>query len=210
MQNVYKLADLSLRPTRSASAAPRADAAADTLLLSYIASGDKDAMAILFKRHHVRIYRFVARIVKDQCDAEEIVSEVFFQVWRHAGSFRAESQVSTWLLAIARNLALSALRQRPEDALDDAVALTLVDPADGPERAAQARDRRKLLQLCLRRLPPGERAVIDLVYYHQQTITETSQICGAPEGTIKSRLFAARKRLAALLRDAGVQSSYAC
>lgn len=204
MQNIYRLSDFS--PRHRGSVSPTED----EVLLTSIAGGDKAAMRALFERHRVRIYRFVLRIVRDRCEAEEVVSEVFFQVWRRAGMFRGQSQVSTWLLAIARNIALSALRRQPKEIMDDAVAMSIIDPAGDPENTAQVKDRSKLLQLCLARLPPRERAAIDLVYYHHKSISEISQICGAPEGTIKSRLFTARKRLSVLLRANGVESSRAC
>ena len=85
------------------------DTSPDAALIRSIAVGNKDAMRILFTRHRVRIYRFVLRFVADGSTAEDLVSEVFLDVWRQAPDFRGRSQVGTWLLAIARNKALSTL-----------------------------------------------------------------------------------------------------
>ena len=94
----------------------------DEALIGRIAAGDKLAMQVLFARHHVRVYRFVLRLMGDPSRAEDLISEVFLDVWRQADRFEARSQVSTWLLAIARYKALSALRKRPDEELDDETA----------------------------------------------------------------------------------------
>src|SRR3954449_6232891 len=84
----------------------------DESLIKRIAGGDKLAMQVLYTRHHVRVFRFVVRLVHDESMAEDLISEVFLDVWRQANRFEGRSQVSTWLLAMARNKALSALRRR--------------------------------------------------------------------------------------------------
>src|SRR5438046_2533010 len=107
-----------------APAARRASAsgAADETLIARIAAGDRLAMRVLFARHHVRVYRFVLRIVRDEARAEDLISEVFLDVWRQAADFEARSTASTWLLAIARFKALSSLRRRCEEPLDETMA----------------------------------------------------------------------------------------
>src|SRR5262250_4017729 len=100
-------------------------ATSDEALIARIASGDRLAMQVLFARHHVRIYRFVLRLVRDQWKAEDLISEVFLDVWRQADRFEGRSAVSTWLLAIARFKALSALRKRPDQELDEETAAAL-------------------------------------------------------------------------------------
>src|SRR3954449_2516362 len=102
-------------------------ATSDEVLIGRIASGDRLAMQVLFARHHVRVYRFVLRLVRNESAAEDLISEVFLDVWRQAGSFEGSSAVSTWLLAIARYKALSALRRQPEEELDENIAEALED-----------------------------------------------------------------------------------
>src|SRR5262245_11067911 len=102
-------------------------------LLGTIAAGDQRAMQVLYARHHVRVYRFVVRLTRDRSLAEDLVSDVFIDVWRQAGSFKGKSQTSTWLLAIARYKALSALRAHSDAQLDDNAAASVVDPADDAE-----------------------------------------------------------------------------
>src|ERR1700732_5240030 len=92
---------------------------ADELLIGRIARGDRLAMQVLVARHHVLIYRFVLRLLRDEMAAEDVISEVFLDVWRQASRFEGRSAVSTWLIAIARFKALSTLRKRREEGLDD-------------------------------------------------------------------------------------------
>src|SRR5919204_2298242 len=108
-------------------------ATSDEVLIGRIAKGDRLAMQVLFARHHVRVYRFVLRLVRNESAAEDLISEVFLDVWRQAGSFEGRSAVSTWLLAIARFKALSALRRRPEEELSEEAAANIADPVDNPE-----------------------------------------------------------------------------
>src|SRR3979411_1942211 len=117
-------------------------ATADEVLIGRIASGDRLAMQVLFARHHVRVYRFILRLVREETKAEDLISEVFLDVWRQADRFEGRSAVSTWLLAIARFKALSALRRRPDEELDEEAAEAIEDPGDDPETSREAKDRR--------------------------------------------------------------------
>ncbi len=176
----------------------------DETLLELIAAGDRFAMQVLFQRHNVRVYRFVLRLSGNAAAAEEIVSEVFLEVWRHAATFQAKCQVTTWLLTIARHKAISALRRRSEAPLDDEMAATIVDPCEDAEAALDRKDRSKLIRACLARLSPLHREIIDLVYYHDKSVDEVAGIVGAPKSTVKTRMFYARSHLAKLLRAAGL------
>ena len=135
------------------------------------------------------------------------MSEVFFDVWRGAGRFKAESQVATWLLAIARYKAISALRRRSEAQLDEHMAEAIADPRDNPETHADRQDRCEIIQRCLTRLSPRHREIIDLVYYHEKSVKEVAQIVGVPEGTVKTRMFHARKHMSKLLAAAGIHGA---
>jgi RNA polymerase sigma-70 factor, ECF subfamily len=177
----------------------------DEDLLQSIADGDQGAMRVLYARHSTRVYRFVARLTGDASLSEDLLSEVFLYVWRQAGAFEAKAKVSTWLLAIARYKAISALRRRPHEQLDDVTAAALEDPADNPEIAFHGQQRSALVRKCLMKLSPAHRQVIDLVYYHEKSIDEVAQIAGIPANTVKTRMFYARDHLAGLLVEAGVE-----
>jgi RNA polymerase sigma-70 factor, ECF subfamily len=180
----------------------------DEALVLAIATGDKQALQVLFGRHNVRVYRFVLRFLNDEAAAEDLVSEVFFDVWRQANRFEARSQVSTWLLAIARNKALSALRRRSTEELDDEVAEFIEDPADSPEVTMQKKQRSSILAECLTQLSAAHREIIDLVYYHEKSIDEVAEIIGVPQNTVKTRMFYARKRIAELMNGKGLDRAF--
>ena len=182
-----------------------AKATTDEVLLQLVANGDKDAMRVLFARHNVRVFRFLTRIVGNEATAEDLLNEVFLEVWRNAGRFEARSQVSTWILAIARFKALAAMRRRRHDELDDEASEMIEDTADDPEVAVQKTERSALLQQCLKQLSIAHRQVVDLVYYHEQSIEEVAEIIGVPSSTVKTRVFYARKRIAELMAERGLE-----
>lgn len=87
-------------------------------LLTRVVAGDQSALSMLIARQQTRIYRFALRRVRNEAVAEEITNDVFAEVWRTAGSFEGRASVSTWLLSIARNKAVSSLRKRREESRD--------------------------------------------------------------------------------------------
>lgn len=183
-------------------------ATSDEVLVQLIAGGDKDALRVLFARHHVRVFRFLTRIVGNDASAEDLVNEVFLEVWRNAGRFEARSQVSTWMLAIARFKALASMRRRQHDELDEEASEMIEDTADDPEVAVHKTERSALLQLCLKQLSVAHRQVVDLVYYHDQSIEEVAEIIGVPASTVKTRMFYARKRIAEMMAERGVERAW--
>ena len=185
-----------------------AQAASDDVLIARIAQGDRLAMQVLYGRHHVSVFRFGLRLVRDEQVAEDLISEVFLDVWRQAGKFEGRSAVSTWLLAITRFKALSALRRRNDVELDDEAAGAIEDASDNPEVAVQKKDTGEVLRKCLMALSPEHREIVDLVYYHEKSVEEVGEIVGIPENTVKTRLFYARKKLAELLKVAGVERGW--
>jgi RNA polymerase sigma-70 factor (ECF subfamily) len=178
-----------------------------TTLIARMAVGDKLALQVLFARHHVRVYRFIMRFVRDRAAAEDVLNEVFLDVWRCAATFRARSSVATWLLAVARFKALSSGRRRCDAELDDDTAASLVDPSDDPETAVRKKDQCLILRRCLTRLSPEHREVVDLVYYQGAKIEEVAEILRIPPATVKTRMFRARRRLSELLAAAGIDRS---
>ena len=180
----------------------------DEVLIARIAGGDRLAMQVLFVRHHVRVYRFVLRLVRNEATAEDLISEVFLDIWRQAGKFEGRSQVSTWMLSIARFKALSVLRKRPEEELDEETAERIEDQSDDPETTLAKKDKGALLRQCLSALSAEHREIIDLVYYHEKSVEEVAGIVGIPEATVKTRMFYARKKLSELLKEQGIDRGW--
>jgi RNA polymerase sigma-70 factor (ECF subfamily) len=174
-------------------------AQSDEALMKRIAAGDPCAIQILYARHHVRLYHFIARMITDAGRAEDLVSEVFIDVWRQADRFEGRSQVSTWILSIARFKTLSALHRQRNSLIDEGDMELIEDPANTPEEAALNRDRSAQLRMCLAQMSREHREILDLVYYQEKSVEEIAEVIQIPKSTVKTRMFYARKRLARLL-----------
>ena len=183
-------------------------AAADQDLMRRIAGRDQTAMSALYARHHVRLYRYLVRLTRNEAIAEELMNEVFLETWRKAGSYEGRSSVSTWLMSIGHNRAISLLRKRGEEALDDNMAMKIADEDDTPEVALQKRGKAEVMRACMEQLSADHREIIDLVYYHDKSVSEAAAIIGIPENTVKTRMFYARKKLAELMREAGLDRGW--
>jgi len=192
-------------PPRPSTPIARPHATSDGVLVARVAGGDRWAMEVLYARHHVRVFRFVLRLVQDEPTAEDIATDVFLDVWRHADRFEGRSAVSTWVLGIARFKALSALRRRSAEPFDGEGAKAVEDPADTPAVALEKKNTSEIIRQCLTELPVEHREIIDLAYYHEKSLEEVAEIVGIPKNTVKTRMFRARTRLAGLLREAGIR-----
>lgn len=180
----------------------------DEGLIERIAAGDKLAMRTLFTRHQVRVFRFLHGILRDQSAAEDLLNDVFIDIWRQAGRFEGRSSVSTWILAIARYKALSALRRPHTAELDEEKAAAIEDESDDPEVVVQKQDKGTILRACLAGLSAEHREIVDLVYYQEKSIEECAVIVSIPENTVKTRLFHARKRLAEIAKGKGLDRGW--
>ncbi|MGB0086817.1 MAG: sigma-70 family RNA polymerase sigma factor [Rhodomicrobiaceae bacterium] len=183
-------------------------AADDRDLIRRIVARDQTAMSALYARHHVRLYRYLVRLTRNEPVAEELMNEVFLETWRKAASFEGRSAVSTWLLSIAHNRAISVLRRKAEVPLDDAMAVQLADDDDTPDVTLQKRSKAEALRACMERLSVDHREIIDLVYYHDKSVSEAAEIVGIPENTVKTRMFYARKKLGELMQEAGLDRGW--
>jgi RNA polymerase sigma-70 factor, ECF subfamily len=180
----------------------------DEVLIANIAKGDQRAMAALFGRHRVPVYRFVLRMVRNEATAEEVIGDVFLDVWRQAATFEGRSAVSTWIFSIARFKALTALQRRREEEWDEDKVSVVADEADDPEVVLTKKDKTTALRHCLQRLSAEHREIVNLVYYQHKSIQEVAGIVGIPEGTVKTRMFYARKKLSDLLRQQGIDRGW--
>jgi RNA polymerase sigma-70 factor (ECF subfamily) len=178
----------------------------DGALIKSLAAGNKRAVQVLFTRHNMRIFRFVLCIVRDEALAEDLVSEVFLEALRNASKFEGRCKVSTWLLAIARNKAITVVRRCSDAQLDEELATTTENPSDNPETTFE-KNRSEVLRKCLTQLSPMHREIIDLVYYHEQSVAEVALIIGTRESTVKTRMFYARSQIEKLLKKSGIDKA---
>jgi RNA polymerase sigma-70 factor, ECF subfamily len=191
-------------PARNAT---EQESASDVMLLKHIAEGDKAAMHILFARHRTKVLRFIQRMVRNPAIAEDIVSQVFLDVWRSANRFEGRARVSTWLLSIARFKAINSRRERMHGNIGEDDVHGIADAGDTPEIVLDRKETKGVLRACIDMLSPAQREIIDLVYYREKSVAEASKIVGIPCATVKSRMFYARKQLARMLVSAGFEAS---
>lgn len=194
--------------TRIADGGAIMTAVDDRELMRRMVARDQTAMSALYARHHVRLYRYLVRLTRNEAVAEELMNEVFLESWRKAASYEGRSSVSTWLISIGHNRAISVLRKRSEEALDDNMAASIADEDDTPEVALQKSGKAAVMRACMDELSADHREIIDLVYYHDKSVAEAAEILGIPENTVKTRMFYARKKLAELMREAGLDRGW--
>jgi RNA polymerase sigma-70 factor (ECF subfamily) len=183
--------------------------AEERAMLKAIAAGDAKALERLFAHAQTRVFRFIMRIVRNQAVAEELLNEVFLSVWQGAHRYEGRSEPMTWMLSIAHNKTVSALRKKTEVlGIDDEIANNLVATEDTPDVAAQKHDKSAKIRACMLDLSPDHRAILDLVYYQEQSIAEVAEVLDIPENTVKTRMFYARKKLSELLRERGIDRGW--
>jgi RNA polymerase sigma-70 factor (ECF subfamily) len=167
-------------------------------LLARIQRADEGAFRELYRAFSRRLYAYVLRQLNDPAQAEEIVADSLYEVWRAPARFRGDSQFSTWLIGIARNKVLMAYRSRKPDAqhedIDDVKETIASEDASAFDLLAQAQ-RREGVRHCMDRLSDEHRECVHLVFYEGMALAEVASIQGCPEGTVKTRLFHARQKL---------------
>jgi len=160
----------------------------DLALVAAIRSGEQSAMAALYDRYSSVVYSVALRVLGDTGAAEDILQEVFLQLWRNPGSFDASrGNLGAWLAVIARNRAIDGLRKRrPESDIEDVVLSIEPDLADEADRARAAQKLRGLLGT----MPAAQRSALEMAYFEGLTHTEIAAKTGEPLGTIKTRIRA--------------------
>jgi RNA polymerase sigma-70 factor, ECF subfamily len=185
--------------------APVDNAPPDFALIQQIATGDSRALEMLYQRHGLALLRYLTGQLADRAQAEEVLQDVMFAVWRGAAEFRGESHVYTWLISIAHNRAINARTRLPHDnhepidRLDTMVATTppLIDSLLEQLEQVQVR-------AALSHLPAAQRETLELVFYHALNGPEAARVLGIAQGTVKSRLHRALITLRQLLKEARI------
>lgn len=156
--------------------------------MSAIRSGDQSAMAALYDRYSSIVYSVALRVLGDTGAAEDVLQDVFMQLWRNPSAFDASrGSLGAWLAVIARNRAIDALRKRrPENDIENIVISVETDMASEADRARSAERVRSLLGS----MPAAQRSTLEMAYFEGLTHTEIAAKTGEPLGTIKTRIRA--------------------
>jgi RNA polymerase sigma-70 factor (ECF subfamily) len=178
----------------------------DRAALARVVERDQAAHRVLFERYYKRVLAFVRRRVGDDGLAEEVATDVFFEVWRNASAYRGESPVTTWIFGIANLKALSARRyfaqpRRASVRLEDDEALSrFADPADQVESIGARQDLARLVR-AIERLPAGHRDVLRLAFIEGCSYPEIAERLAISEANVKTRVNRARARLRTLTQS---------
>ena len=167
-------------------------------LLRRIAAGEEAAMAEFYKSFKNPVYRFILSRMNDPFEAADILNEVMLEVWRGAGRFQGRSAVKSWIFGIARHKTLDRLRSRQRNAAR-AGEEPSVDIADenavDPTEAIAATQHAEFVRHCLDRMSEAHREVLHLTFFEDLTYGQIAEIAGCPEGTVKTRMYHAKRAM---------------
>jgi RNA polymerase sigma-70 factor (ECF subfamily) len=161
-------------------------AAEDVALLTGIEQGDTQAMASLFDRYSGTVYSVALRVLKDTGQAEDVMQDIFIQIWKKPGAFvSGRGSLGAWLVVVARNRAIDALRRRrPTDSVEDVVLASSTDLAAEAERNTLM----EKVRIHLGQLPPEQRKSVEMAYFEGLSHSEIAEKTGDPLGTVKTRI----------------------
>ena len=161
----------------------------DAALLALVQRGDESAMASLFDRYSKIVYSVALRVLRDPASAEDVLQEVFMQIWRNPNSFIAtRGSLGGWLAVVARNRSIDALRRkRPSEAVEDMALASNYNLADEAERNSLMEKARGVI----RQLPIEQRKTLEMAFFDGLTHSEIAEMTGDPLGTVKTRIRSA-------------------
>ncbi|HMQ31144.1 MAG TPA: sigma-70 family RNA polymerase sigma factor [Chloroflexaceae bacterium] len=181
----------------------------DEVLIVHVASGDSRALEQLYSRYGRVVYGLALRMLSSAEQAEDVVQETFWRVWRRAATFQSASGLfAPWLFGIARNLCIDELRRRQArpavSPVEDQVLTAIPDPQPAVDELTWEAERRRLITSALGELPPDQRQVIELAYFAGLSQREIAEQLANPLGTVKTRVRLALQKLKGLLQHQGV------
>ncbi len=193
-------------PLPRVSGSEMAQASNEPALLTQIALADQSALSALYDRYHRLLYALAFKILRSPTEAEEVVLDVFCQVWRTAASYNAaRGRVDAWLFTLTRSRSLDRLRvlariKRTATAVEDAATVEPPAQIAGPEEDAILSERRAGVLAALDHLPKEQREVLELAYYQGLTHVEIAAQTGQALGTVKTRIRLGLSKLRESLR----------
>ena len=183
----------------------------DSALVERMMAGDESALGALYDRYAGMLFEMLVRILRDTSAAEEVLQDLFLQLWRGASRFDASrGSLPAWLLVIGRNRALSRLRRRERrEILEDPEEFSLeaVPSAGDLEDEAWRMQLMQRLRSAMATLPPEQKEALELAYFEGMTQTEIAARTGSPLGTVKSRVRAAMQSLKQFFDDGTTRQS---
>lgn len=161
----------------------------DASLLTQVQRGDEAAMAALFDRYSKVVYSVALRVLRDPASAEDVLQEIFMQIWRSPGGFIAtRGSLGGWLAVVSRNRSIDALRRkRPSESVDDLSLASPYNLSEEAERNVMIGRAREIILL----LPTEQRKTLEMAFFDGLTHSEIAEMTGDPLGTVKTRIRSA-------------------
>ncbi|MGB6132641.1 MAG: sigma-70 family RNA polymerase sigma factor [Acidobacteriaceae bacterium] len=179
--------------------------APDSALVERMIAGDESALSTLYDRYSGMLFAVLVRILRDTQAAEEVLQDLFLQLWRSAARFDASrGSLPAWLMVIARNRAISRLRGRERLLVrddDEGFSMESLPASGNLEDEASRMELMGKLRTAMAALPQEQREAVELAYFEGMTQTEIAARTGSPLGTVKSRVRAAMQSLKQVLDD---------
>ncbi|MBW2396846.1 MAG: sigma-70 family RNA polymerase sigma factor [Deltaproteobacteria bacterium] len=176
------------RPSGEANEAERA-------LLARIAEGDERALEDLYQRFQPRIMAFANQRLNDLAAASDTLNEVMLEIWKSASRFEGRSSVATWILSITRYRIIDRLRKRGDRVFEDIEESSPADTTANAEDVMAGVGDALSVRTCVERLPPAQREVIHLAFFQELSYSEIARVMDCPEGTVKTRVYHAKRSL---------------
>ena len=182
-----------------------AKASEDAAILERVEHGDQEAMGLLFDRYSGIVYSVALRVLKDTGQAEDVMQDIFIQIWKKPGAFiSGRGSLGAWLVVVARNRAIDALRRRrPTDSVEDVVLTSSTDLAAEAERNTLM----EKVRAYMGQLPPEQRKSVEMAYFEGLSHSEIAEKTGDPLGTVKTRIRLALITLRKAMQSKSVASS---
>ncbi|MBI3800188.1 MAG: sigma-70 family RNA polymerase sigma factor [Deltaproteobacteria bacterium] len=176
----------------------------DGALIAAIARRQQEALDQLYERYQAVVYHLALKVLNNRESAEEVVYDVFWQVWREAERYDAQrGSVSAWLATVARSRAIDALRARrgkPAAADNIAERAVATEPVENPEEQTSLAQRAALVRVALESLPADQRTALELSFFNGLSHIEIAEHLREPLGTVKTRIRSAMLKLRERLR----------
>jgi len=208
-------------PVSAARRVGEPDPRPDEELIQAVVTGEKAAFDVLVKRHKVRLYNYLLRLLRNPDEAEEVAQETFVRAYIHAEKYRTIARFSTWLYTIGTNLVRNRIRKyksrpkflslalgRSDEDEDDRGSIDLPDDSDNPDRTLEKQELQELVAQGIERIPLRYREAFVLREVNQFTYEEIAEITGLKLGTVRSRINRGRGHFRAIMepllkREAG-------
>ena len=176
----------------------------DQYYIDRILQGDTQAFAVLVERYQGYIYTIVLRMVRVKEEAEEIAQDTFIKAYQSIASFRGESKFSSWLYSIAYRKALDSIRKNKKykaAELNEEITEGSIEIIENGLTFLEDKERKKMIQQCIMKLPEQEAAIITLFYFEEKSIKEIAKITQLSEDNIKVKLYRSRKKMFTLIKN---------